>query len=141
MAESDAEWTVIGHYPTSQNRDLPKPGTNHFDINLETAPWFLKPDQVLVENKQVHQPTDHAKHLAVFKKGSLMANTDWKTMETLIFGREVSKAPAAPTPTFQTAVPVAVAAAGADSGSGGVGGVAKANLPITGKFDSTMVGK
>ena len=138
MAESDAEWTVIGHYPTSQNRDLTHPGTNHFDINLGTAPFFLKPDEVLVESEQVHQPTDHAKHLAVFKRGSLMANTEWKTMELLIFGREVSNVPAAPTSAFQTAVPVAVTAAGLDSGSGGVGGVAKANLPIAGKFDSTM---
>jgi hypothetical protein len=64
----------FGHYPTTTtNRNLDTAGTNHFDINLQAPPFNLKPDEILVENKQVHQATDHAKHLAVFKKGSLMA--------------------------------------------------------------------
>lgn len=103
-------------------------GTNHFDINLEKPPFSLKPDEILVENMRVHQPTDHAKHLAVFKKGSLLANTDWPAMEMQIFGRHVS--------TPQMAVQVhgsPVIARGEDS-------AARANAPIRGTFDSTITG-
>ena len=55
FAESDAEFIMIGTYPTSSNRDLAGPGTNHFDINLQAPPFGLTPDELLVENQQVHQ--------------------------------------------------------------------------------------
>ena len=133
FAESDANWTVIGHYPTSHNVDLAGPGTNHFDINLEAAPFNLKPDEVLVENKHVHRPTDHPKHLAVFKQGSLLANTDWKAMEVAIYGHEVSKPAPAPVAALPPTIPSIAAAPLLSTGN-----IAKANTPIAGTFDSTI---
>jgi hypothetical protein len=77
-------------------------------------------------------------------------------MEQHIFGKEVSKPAPAPKPQVAVAVEAnervdrflraaldappqvkAAAAAGA-AGAGGGGGEAKANVPIRGRFDSTM---
>jgi len=84
--ERNADWLIhqtaysrpvavhYGHYPTSTtNHNLDTPGTNHFNINLQAPPFNLKPDEILVETEQVFSSGDRAKHLAVFKKGSLMA--------------------------------------------------------------------